>query len=338
MNRVITLFAALAATLMAGAQPTLVKVNRQQAFDQTIPAGNYSGLTRVGENEYAVVSDKGNDGFYIFQIDIDPTTGVITSAKRSQSHINNAKGRDAEDIAFCPDSHTLFIAGESDNQVLEYDRHGQPTGRRLDMPKAFLAAGRKYGIEALTYNAHTRTFWLTSESTLKNDGQQANAENKVQNRLRLQAFNSQLAPTAQYFYLMDAPVAKKKAATYAMGCSAITALDDGRLLVLEREFYVPQAKLGAFVNCKIYVVAPQKGDAVNMNAAWDNRRVLAKTLLCEWKTHLGLFDQSIANYEGMCLGPKLDNGDQVVILIADSQNQYGGVLSDWLRTIVIRCQ
>ena len=45
---------------------------------------------------------------------------------------------------------------------------------------------------------------------------------------------------------------------------------------------------------------------------------------------------SFANYEGMCLGPKLKNGDQVVILLSDSQDQYAGVLKDWFKTVVVR--
>ena len=60
-----------------------------------------------------------------------------------------------------------------------------------------------------------------------------------------------------------------------------------------------------------------------------------KMLMAEWMTAIGLLDVSIANYEGMCLGPRLADGGQVIVLIADSQNQYAGVLSDWIKTLVI---
>ena len=63
---------------------------------------------------------------------------------------------------------------------------------------------------------------------------------------------------------------------------------------------------------------------------------LKKRLLTEWKTSLSLSKRSFANYEGMCLGPKLEDGSQVVILLSDSQDQYAGVLKDWFKTIVIR--
>ena len=123
-----------------------------------------------------------------------------------------------------------------------------------------------------------------------------------------------------------------------MGCPAITALDNGELLVMEREFFVPSGKLGAFVNSKIYCVHPQKEDRVSADAAWNNNKILKKHLICQWRTTLGLFIQSIANFEGMCLGPKLNNGNQVILLIADSQDQYGGVLCDWFKTIVIKSE
>ena len=38
----------------------------------------------------------------------------------------------------------------------------------------------------------------------------------------------------------------------------------------------------------------------------------------------------------MCLGPKLVDGSQVLLLVSDSQNQAHGVLRDWFRSIIIR--
>ena len=59
------------------------------------------------------------------------------------------------------------------------------------------------------------------------------------------------------------------------------------------------------------------------------------TIVTGWRTVLGASESGIANYEGMCLGPKLPDGRQVIILCADSQGRYMGVLHDWFRTIVL---
>ena len=63
---------------------------------------------------------------------------------------------------------------------------------------------------------------------------------------------------------------------------------------------------------------------------------VSKRLIHEWKTDISLFHQDFANYEGMCLGPKLKDGSQVFLLVADSQHRYMGVLSDWFKTLVVR--
>lgn len=71
---------------------------------------------------------------------------------------------------------------------------------------------------------------------MNGDGECATSLNKVRNVLRLQAFDEKLQPVKQYAYRMDEPMANKKSSNYAMGVSELTALGDGRLLVLEREF------------------------------------------------------------------------------------------------------
>ena len=59
-------------------------------------------------------------------------------------------------------------------------------------------------------------------------------------------------------------------------------------------------------------------------------------MLCEWTTRVTILNHSLANYEGMCLGPKLSDGSQVIIMVSDSQNREGGILRDWFRTVVIK--
>ena len=161
-------------------------------------------------------------------------------------------------------------------------------------------------------------------------------ETVVDNEISAQNLKK-FADQRQYAYEMDAPLSRRAASLYAMGISELTALDQGEILVLEREFYVPSSKLGAWVNHKIYVVKPQDTDTISMDRPLsETSTFLKKRLLYEWKTTLSLFKHDIANYEGMCLGPRLADGRQVVLLVSDSQNQYAGVLKDWFKTILIQ--
>ena len=48
--------------------------------------------------------------------------------------------------------------------------------------------------------------------------------------------------------------------------------------------------------------------------------------------------KNFANYEGMCLGPKLADGRQTLLLIADSQNRAGKFLfhlKDYIKVVLI---
>ena len=330
---VVTVLAWVSATV-GGAQQ--VVEYRQVAFPDQIPAGGYSGITWLGEDRYAVVSDNvASDGFFLFRIQTD-SLGRILNASNEGFTGNTSAVRDAEGIAWCPARGTVFVSGEADHRVAELSLDGSPTGKCLQLPEWL--TGRmsgKYGLEALTYNAHTHMFWTVSESTLRDDGVQATPHNGTANRLRLMAFDDSLMFVAHYFYEMDAPEAEDVADRYAMGVSALAALDDGRILVLEREFNVLPTKIGSTVQCKIYSISPCPADRLCENASLKDHKPLQKQLVAEWTTAVGLLDFSIANYEGMCLGPRLHDGRQVVVLIADSQNQYAGILTDWLKTIVI---
>ena len=318
--------------------PRLVRVNPQHYFQRTVPKGNYSGLTWLGGDHYAVVSDKASDsGFFLFRIQIDTVSGDIKDIVNEGFRSSGEMNKDEEGIAFFPKDSTLWISREADNTVLEYGLNGKQTGRGLSIPSVFSTATPAYSFEALTYNTHTHRFWTTSESTLRPDGKQADAKNQVKNRLRFQSFDDSFVPQEQYAYLMDAAESHPSVSNYAMGVSAMAALDDGKLLVLEREFVVTSSKIASFVENKIYCVDPVKSMTISQEKALDaDSPYMQKTLVATWKTSLGLLRQNLANYEGMCLGPRLADGSQVIVLCADSQDQYGGVLRDWFRTIIIR--
>lgn len=52
----------------------------------SIPPGNYSGITWMGGNSYAVVSDKSaEDGFFVWTLDIDSVSGEVKAAKTRDS-------------------------------------------------------------------------------------------------------------------------------------------------------------------------------------------------------------------------------------------------------------
>lgn len=322
------LFQVFAATLMAADTLQVVRVNGQKAFPETIPAGNYSGIVPIDSALYAVVSDKGDDGFFVFDIRIDSLSGDIQQAKAVEFRTSGLPNRDAEGIAWWPEGHTLLITGEGDGLLREYNMDGSPTIRQMSLPKA----SARYGYESLCYDAALRSFWTCPESTLEMDGPQASPRNLVANSIRVQRYDEALQPAGDYLYTMDLPEARKMGSNYAFGVSELLAVGDSSLLVLERECYVPSSKMGAWVRCKLYQWWPFS----SANAPSEQAQDRHKHLLHEWKTSLSLFGRTLANYEGMCWGPVLADGSRVLLLISDSQDQYAGVLKDYLLTLMVR--
>ncbi len=298
----------------------------QHHFKKTVPAGNYSGITWLGDNRYAVVNDKAAAaGFHLMTIDIDSITGEITSVRADTFITKGYPARDEEGICYMPSERTIFLSSEADHQILEYRMDGQRTGRQLAVPEVFKTAASNASLEALTYSADTHRFWTTSENTLTADGQCPDIHHKISNRLRLQSFGDHLQPLEQYWYETDTSVVKRQKGKSNLGVSALAVLPDSSLIVLEREIY-QRNKIMGFVQVKLYRVYPthhHPGD------------LLPKELLTSFRTRINLTARNIANYEGLCLGPRLADGSQVLLLVADSQNQYRHILRDWFKTIKI---
>ena len=343
----------LLAPLISSAQQA-VDLGQVALSKWRIGTANYSGITSLGNNRYAVVSDKEiTDGFFTFLIDQNATTGAIESVYlesfkgNTSPKVSAATGisiRDCEGIAYFPSANTVFIAGEGDQQILEYDMNGRPTGRQLMIPSIFGLDKivPNYGFESLAYCPQTHRFWTTTESTLLKDGDAASPLHPdVQNVLRLQSFNDELQPTAQYAYRMDRGKKDDFGKIYVYGVSEIATLPNGQLLVLEREADISNGYLSSLCTCKIFMVNPQQGWQIDSSTdlkKLDPNKFLTKRLIATFTTHMTPFKHNFANYEGMCLGRKLNDGRQTLLLISDSQESYGKGpihLKDYIRVLIL---
>ena len=305
-----------------------VTVNKQKSFPKTVSAGNYSGIAWLGGSKYAVANDKSpTAGFYLMTIETDSLTGELLSVREDSFLTSGLPNRDEEGICYVPQTQTVFVSGEADQEILEYNLQGQLTGRKLNIPAIFKTAYPNGGFEALSYQVSTHRFWTTSEFTLKADGEKPTIKRKISNRLRLQAFGDDLQPREQYWYVSDSTAISKKKGRSIVGVSGLAALDNGQIVVLEREMHFPKKQIGSYALIKLYLVDPTQQQS---------GEVLRKTLLTEFRTKVNLTRRSFANYEGICVGPKLSDGRQLLILVSDSQNQYRGMLKDWFKTIVLR--
>lgn len=289
------------------------------------------------------------------------TDGTLNDGK---FWLGQEKGFDHEAIVKASDS-TLVITSEGYCRLKEYPVLPiSANAPKISYPQnlwesRWLSSDfyPNYNFESLAFDSVRQYLWTIPESTLRKDGQPATPQNGLANRLRLMRYDwgkikenrnkeeyseevsSKKASRymTAYAYQMDQPSTHKKADIYVMGVSELCALPDGQLLVLEREAFIPKIKIGAFCKCKLYQINPLNSEEFALKEKFSSDTpFLKKRLLAEWKTGLSLSKRSFANYEGMCLGPKLEDDSQVVILLSDSLDQYAGVLKDWFKTIVIR--
>ena len=290
-----------------------------------VASGEYSGITRVKDNVYALVHDKSTGGgIHFFNIPLDES-GVIgdIQAKECPGNAGKAGGKDNEDIVFNPSTGTLFVSAEADQSIREYTIEGEPTGRALEVPEDLKSIQSNAGFEALAYDPANDYFWAATEKSLQDEGL-----NKY--IIRLQRFSG-LSADKRYLYMMTPPMIPEdqaaSASAYVHGISAMTAMEDGSLIVMEREVYVPggsviEKALGAFTLSNLYIVDPLR----------DKGGILEKKLL----TRVVTSALNLANYEGMCLGPKLSGDRQSLLLVADSQNGQGGLTGEYLQLFVIK--
>jgi len=305
-------------------KPRPIKLTQLPQTRVAIPSGQYSGITFVSGNQFVAVHDKADGGgIYSFVVQLDSLGGIgVVLVSELAANATGEKGLDNEDLVYVPDRHSLFVVSETTSTVREYNLTGKPTGASLAVPEAFgpdkIVSGK--GLESLAYNAATGLFWTTSEQPLQAD-----------TLFRFQSFSARtLEPQAQYLYQGDKPTVSAEqisaARAYVYGIPALTALDDGRLLVMEREVYVPQG-LGAMLTESFSTTTLYEVDPVRCTAP-----VLEKKELLSFQTSA----LNLADYEGMCLGPVLPDGTQMLLLVADSQGGMNGLIGEYLKVVKLQ--
>ena len=289
-----------------------------------IEAGEYSGITWLGGNQYVVVDDNLKGGGILrfsIPIDQDGNVGTVRRQVAPGTAAADGKKRDTEGIAFVPSQNLVYVTAEKLQEIRGYDLNGNDAGTALAVPEDLKGIENNLGFEALTYNEDTGLFWTTTEAPLKKD-------TFLPRILRLQSFDRDGKPAGRYFYQTEEPSqTKENTVAYVFGVPTLAALDDGRLLVLEREVYVPKGSLwdklqGAFTDIHIYVVDP----------VHDTAGILRKSLVCSFTTGA----LNLANFEGMCLGPTLPDGRRCLVLIADSQKGSGGLTSEYVKIVLLQ--
>ena len=167
-------------------------------FDaKDVPAGNYSGIVRLGGNRYALVSDKAeHGGYFIFNIDIDDSGNIVSVSSRGFRKLEE-ENIDEEAIAYDKDNHNIYIGKEKTSEIVRYNLLD---GRRNG--KVVVTDYRERGmdnrtIESLTFDTKRMSVFTINEGPLVGD-------NGLM--LRLMEFTPNLNLKKQYTYILDMPL------------------------------------------------------------------------------------------------------------------------------------
>jgi hypothetical protein len=307
-----------------------------------VALGGLSGLHYVErERRLYAVSDDGKryaPRLYTFTVELGPQQLRVVPERvvplREASPSGLLQEIDVE--AITGDGERLFLSLEGheeramqhESRVLTLRPDGLITGS-VPVPEEFLpaAAGQaprgtrsNQGFEGLALSPGGRFLWAISEASLEQDGPEASCEHGA--RVRMVRWDLSSAPAAQqapqtYFYPTE-PIAPRPPAGAPCdggnGVSELVAIDERRLLVLERSYIVPKPDEHGRNVVRIFEVEVPEAPLAGAPAQLGKRLVLD---LDDVLPRLDVGQQSLDNFEGMTLGPPSPSGARSLLLVVD---------------------
>ncbi len=262
-----------------------------------------SGITWAGGDSFYAVADHPNLLVPI-TLKIDRATGCIVHGQLGAPIAVQAPVRDFEGVAYVAATKTFFISAEEGNAVISLQPGG--VAQLQPVPRIFSTARKNLSLESITWNDFDGHFWIANEEALLPDGPLSGVTGTL---VRLQQLDAKFRPTAQYAWRTEP--AGFRFRDSGNGVSDLCLLPDGRLIVLERGFALGGLQLRLFL-------ADFKG-ATDISKVpslvGSDFTIVQKTLLFEEAT-------GFTNFEGIALGPVLDDGSRSLIVIADSNGGH----------------
>lgn len=349
----------LAALLMAAPVAAAPRVSLLKACETpkgiTFQGGGYGGISGVDHDPrtglWAFISDDkseyGPSHFFLGRLDLaagrpcGPVLEAMVPLRREDGTTfpdrkDGAEAADGESIRFDPLNRDLVWATEGDFEhgyppsVRRMKADGTPVERTvvpddLTFHADGLTGARKNAtVEGLSWSADGRSLWLSMEWPLAQDGPIPSvAEGGLTRLTRLDRAGKVLA---QYAYRVDPVQAASPVGVNDNGVSEILALDDHRLLVLERSG-VKQADGRYSYHIRLYLADVARARDVSKveSLAATPVRPVEKRLLLNFD-RLGM---RIDNLEAMAWGPRQKDGARTLVLASDDNydaNQINQIL------------
>ena len=291
---------------------TISQVTRPSS--STYGAEQISGITYAGGDLFYAVDDNDNK-LYPLTLAINRSSGALTTSGITiGTGVTMSGGNDMEGCAYDPCSGKVWISQETSALIREYDPSTGDLARSAPVPAVQKKYRGNYSLEALTISGDGKTMWTANEEALTVDG--LLATNSVGSIVRLTRFTRDITgnnwtANGEWAYETQ-PIGTAKDSHTRSGVSGLCALPDGTLLVLERRCY--QGGLFPDFNIRIYQVNFSGATDVSSLSALQGTTYTKTTKTLLWQYTHG---SDMPNYEGICLGPRLDDGSSTLVLVGD---------------------
>ncbi|MDR6625827.1 esterase-like activity of phytase family protein [Caulobacter segnis] len=252
------------------------------------------------------------------QVPLRQPDGSTFAATRSAA----GERADAEALRIDPSTNDLVWSSEGDPargfdpSLRRMDRHGRwggdisaPAPFRFD-PTRTSGARPNMTFEGVSFSPGGRWMWLAMEAPLVEDGAVSTVARGGVTRISRLDRAGRLK--AQYAYRLD-PIQAAPARRGDNGVSEILAVDERRLLVLERSGV--ESAEGRFTHhCRLYLVDVATGENIvgRRDLVGAPLRILSKRLVVNFDRLPG----GAANFEAMAWGPVI-GGKRTLVLFAD---------------------
>ncbi|MBQ3748667.1 MAG: esterase-like activity of phytase family protein [Kiritimatiellae bacterium] len=288
-------------------------------------AEQISGITWAGGDLYYAVDDNDKKLYPL-------TLGINGDGELASTNITIGIGvlvqsaSDMEGCAWDPASRMIWVSDETGPTIRKINPETGATSGSVAVPTIHKQYYGNFSLEALTISGDGLTMWTANEEALKCDGEKSSkTEGSVVRLTRFsrKTVSDEWVAAGQWAYLTQPvgsdPWVYNNDTKTRSGVAGMVALPDGRLLVLERNLWGDNFLDASFYS-RIYLVdgTTESGDkATDVSGIPSLKNAEYKRVK---KTVL--FDKEVGwvNYEGICLGPRLNDGSLVLVLVSDAGN------------------
>ncbi len=223
-----------------------------------------------------------------------------------------ADASDPEACVWDATAGTVWVADEKLGVIREHRLSDGAALRAVPVPASLQRPCNNLGLESLALSPDGLTLWTANEDTLPADGARGSATAGA--LVRLVKYTRTMAlgdwhEAGQWAYRAD-PLDSEPHPKAVSGVAELAVLPDGSLLVLERTFAV-RRRIPSF-EFRLYHADVSGARELSGLASLQDADVEPADKRLLYRSGAGF-----ANYEGMCLGPTLDDGSRVLVLVSD---------------------